>query len=71
MKKSVVLTLKVVVGVLAAIVLLLGIAFAAFHTSAVQDRLVQKATELVSDYLQTTVHIEKASISIIDQGMRL
>ena len=71
MKKSVVLTLKVVVGLLAAIVLLLGIAFAAFHTSAVQDRLVQKATELLSDYLQTTVHIEKASVSIIDQGVRL
>ncbi|MCR5513569.1 MAG: AsmA family protein [Prevotella sp.] len=71
MKKSVVLTLKVVVGLLAAIVLLLGISFAAFHTSAVQDRLVQKATELLSDYLQTTVHIEKASVSIIDQGVRL
>ena len=71
MKKSVVLILKVMAGVLAAIVLLLGIAFAAFHTSAVQDRLVQKATDLLSDYLQTTVRIEKANVSIIDQGVRL
>ena len=71
MKKSVVLILKVMTGVLAVIVLLLGIAFAAFHTSAVQDRLVQKATDLLSDYLQTTVHIEKANVSFIDQGVRL
>ena len=36
MNKAVVLTLKVLGGLLAAIILLLAVAFAAFHTDAVQ-----------------------------------
>ena len=71
MKKVLALTMKIVAGLLAAIVLLLVVAFGAFHTDAVQDRLVAKATDLLSDYLQTSVHIEKASVSIIGQGVRL
>ena len=71
MKKVLTLTMKIVAGLLAAIVLLLLVAFGAFHTDAVQDRLVAKATDLLSDYLQTSVHIEKASVSIIGQGVRL
>lgn len=71
MKKVLTLTMKIVAGLLAAIVLLLVVAFGAFHTDAVQDRLVAKATDLLSDYMQTSVHIEKASVSIIDQGVRL
>ena len=57
MKKVLTLTMKIVAGLLAAIVLLLVVAFGAFHTDAVQDRLVAKATDLLSDYLQTSVHI--------------
>jgi hypothetical protein len=71
MNKAVVLTLKVLGGLLAAIILLLAVAFAAFHTDAVQSRLVQKATDVLSDYLQTTVHIEKANVSFIGQGVSL
>jgi hypothetical protein len=63
--------MKILAGLLAAIVVLLAIAFGAFHTDAVQDRLVQESTKLLSDYLRTTVRIEKASVSIIDQGVRL
>ena len=44
---------------------------AVFHTDAVQDRLVQKATEMLADHLQTQVSIKKASVSFIDQGVRL
>ena len=50
---------------------LVGGAFAAFHTDAVQDRLVKNATEMLSDYLQTKVEIEKATVSFLDQGVRL
>ena len=50
MKKVLTLTMKIVAGLLAAIVLLLVVAFGAFHTDAVQDRLVAKATDLLSDY---------------------
>ena len=71
MKKVLILTIKIVAGLLATMIILLAVAFGAFHTDAVQDRLVEKATGLLSDYLQTSVHIEKASVSIIDQGVRL
>ena len=71
MKRVLILTMKIVAGLLAVIIILFVIAFGAFHTDAVQDRLVEKASVLLSDYLQTSVHIEKASVSIIDQGVRL
>ena len=71
MRRVLILTAKFVAGLLAAMIILLVIAFGAFHTDAVQDRLVARATELLSDYLQTNVHIEKASVSFIDQGVRL
>ena len=71
MKRFLILTMKILAGLLAAIIVLLAIAFGAFHTDAVQDRLVQKSTELLSDYLQTSVRIEKANVSFIDQGVRL
>ncbi len=71
MKRFLILTMKILAGLLAAIVVLLAIAFGAFHTDAVQERLVQKSTELLSDYLHTSVRIEKASVSFIDQGVRL
>lgn len=71
MKKIVILIAKILAGLLAGLVILLGIAFAAFHTDAVQDRLVQKATEMLADHLQTHVSIKKASVSFIDQGVRL
>ena len=71
MKRFLILTMKILAGLLAAIVALLAIAFGAFHTDAVQERLVQKSTELLSDYLQTSVRIEKATVSFIDQGVRL
>ena len=71
MRRFLILTMKILAGLLAAIVALLAIAFGAFHTDAVQERLVQKSTELLSDYLQTSVRIEKATVSFIDQGVRL
>lgn len=71
MKRALILTMKIVTGLLAAIILLLVVAFFVFHTDSVQDRLVEKATELLSNRLQTSVHIEKAKVSIIDQGVRL
>lgn len=71
MKRFLILTMKILAGLLAAIVALLAIAFGAFHTDAVQERLMQKSTELLSDYLQTSVRIEKATVSFIDQGVRL
>ena len=71
MKRVLMLILKIVGGVFATIIVLLAIAFGAFHTDAVQDRLVKEATELLSDYLKTSVRIEKASVSFIDQGVRL
>ena len=71
MKRFLILTMKILAGLLAAIVALLAIAFGAFHTDVVQERLVQKSTELLSDYLQTSVRIEKATVSFIDQGVRL
>lgn len=71
MKKIVILIAKILAGLLAGLVILLGIAFAAFHTDAVQDHLVQKATEMLADHLQTHVSIKKASVSFIDQGVRL
>ena len=57
MKRFLILTMKILAGLLAAIVALLAIAFGAFHTDVVQERLVQKSTELLSDYLQTSVRI--------------
>lgn len=71
MKRFLILTMKILAGLVAAIIVLLAIAFAAFHTDAVQKRLVQKSTELLSDYLQTSVRIEKAAVSFVDQGVRL
>ena len=71
MKKALLLTLKILGGLLAVVIILLGGAFAAFHTDAVQKRLVENATQMLSDYLQTTVRIEKANVSFIDQGVRL
>lgn len=71
MKKALLLILKILGGILAVILLLVGGAFAAFHTDAVQERLVENATQMLSDYLHTTVRIEKANVSFIDQGVRL
>ena len=71
MKRFLILTMKILAGLLAAIIVLLAIAFGVFHTDAVQGRLVQKSTELLSDYLQTSVRIEKAAVSFVDQGVRL
>ncbi len=71
MKKALLLILKILGGILAVILLLVGGAFAAFHTDAVQERLVENATQMLSDYLRTTVRIEKANVSFIDQGVRL
>lgn len=71
MKKALLLTLKILGGLLGSLVVILVVAFAAFHTDAVQNRLVENATEMLSDYLQTTVRIEKANVSFIDQGVRL
>ena len=71
MKKALLLILKILGGILAVILLLVGGAFAAFHTDAVQKRLVENATQMLSDYLHTTVRIEKANVSFIDQGVRL
>lgn len=71
MKKALLLILKILGGLLATILILLVVAFAAFHTDGVQARLVENATEMLSDYLHTTVRIEKANVSFIDQGVRL
>ena len=71
MKKALLLTLKIFGGLLATIVVLVVGAFAVFHTDAVQKRLVENATQMLSDYLHTTVRIEKANVSFIDQGVRL
>ena len=71
MKRVLILIMKIVGGLLAAIIVLLAIAFGAFHTDAVQNRLVENATQMLSDYLHTTVRIEKANVSFIDQGVRL
>ena len=71
MKKALLLTLKIFGGLLATIVVLVVGAFAVFHTDAVQKRLVENATQRLSDYLHTTVRIEKANVSFIDQGVRL
>ena len=71
MKKALLLILKILGGLLAVVLLLLVGAFAAFHTDTVQNRLVENATQMLSDYLHTTVRIEKASVSFIDQGVRL
>ena len=71
MKKALLLTLKIFGGLLVTIVVLVVGAFAVFHTDAVQKRLVENATQMLSDYLHTTVRIEKANVSFIDQGVRL
>lgn len=71
MKKALLLTLKILGGLLAVLIILAGSVFAIFHIDAVQDRLTANATQMLSDYLQTTVRIEKASVSFIDQGVRL
>jgi hypothetical protein len=69
--KALCLILKILGGLLFLLAVLVGGAFAAFHTDAVQDRLVKNATEMLSDYLQTKVEIEKATVSFLDQGVRL
>ena len=71
MKKALLLILKILGGLLAVVIVLTVGAFAAFHTDAVQKRLVDNATQMLSDYLHTTVRIEKANVSFIDQGVRL
>ena len=71
MKKALLLTLKILGGLLAVVIILIVGAFAVFHTDAVQKRLVENATQMLSDYLHTTVRIEKANVSFIDQGVRL
>ena len=71
MKRVLILIMKIAGGLVAAIIVLLAIAFGAFHTDAVQNRLVENATQMLSDYLHTTVRIEKANVSFIDQGVRL
>ena len=71
MKKTLLLILKILGGLLAVVIVLTVGAFAAFHTDAVQKRLVDNATQMLSDYLHTTVRIEKANVSFIDQGVRL
>ena len=70
-KKGLLLTSKILVSLLVVVIILLTVAFFAFHNESVQDRLVKLATELLSDYLQTSVRIEKASVSIIDQDVHL
>ena len=71
MKKALLLTLKILGGVLAVVAVLVVGVFAAFHTDSIQNRMIDEATEMLSDYLHTTVRIEKANISFIDQGVRL
>ena len=71
MKKALLLTLKILGGLLAVLIILAGSVFAIFHIDAVQDRLTANATQMLSDYLQTTVRIEKAKELLADLSLRI
>ena len=71
MKKYLVLTLKIMGGLVALlVVLLVGIALYV-NSSAGQQRLLSYATDLLQDKLETTVQIDSISINISELDVRL
>ena len=71
MKKTVVLILKIVGGIVAACVALLLALIGILHTSWIQDKAVQQVNVLLQEELKTKVEIGGASISLFGQDLRI
>jgi len=64
-------TMKVLGGVIAGIVLLLGCSVFLLNTSTVQNRLLKLATDMLTEKLKTQVTIDSVSINLFTQAMNL
>ncbi len=71
MKKVAIVLLKTLGWSAAALVLLLVTVFLVIQTDYVQNRLMQRAVTMLSDRLQTEVHLDHINISILKQSIRL
>lgn len=71
MKKTVVLILKIVGGVLATVVVLLVAALFALNSSYVQNKIIERATEELQTFLQTEVKIDSARVNLFGDDVQL
>ena len=71
MKRIVVLALKVVGGVLAAVLVLMIVMGALLNTDAFQNKVLRRATQMLSEKLNTEVKIDSVSIGFFSNDVRL
>ena len=69
MKKTIFLLLKILGGLLATVAVILTGLFIALNTSYVQNKLMQRATAELQDYLQTEVKIDSISVHIFGEDL--
>ena len=68
MKKGVKWLVGIVVGLVLVVVLLLGGGFLLINTTSFQNKLLQKATTMLAEKLQTKVAIDSISIDVKRDG---
>lgn len=71
MKRIVVLALKVVGGVLAAVLVLMIVMGVLLNTDAFQNKVLRRATQMLSEKLNTEVKIDSVSIGFFSNDVRL
>ena len=71
MRSIIIKTLKIACGIVVGIVVLLGGATLLLNTKSVQNKMLKKATELLTEKLQTTVGIDSISVNLFAQEIRL
>lgn len=71
MKRTVILLLKVLVGIVLVLAVLLGVAAILLNSDSVQNRLMRHATTLLSEKLQTQVDIDHVSVDFFGQRLQL
>lgn len=71
MKRAFILLLKVLAGIILVLAVLLGIAAVMLNSESVQNRLMQHATTLLSEKLQTQVGIDHVNIDFFGQRLQL
>lgn len=71
MRRKAALTLKILGGIVGAVLLLLLVAAVLLNTHAVQSKLVGLATERLEEKLQTRVKIDDVSVNVLTQEINL
>ena len=71
MKKTVILIAKILGGLVVTVIVAAVAILYAVHQPAVQQRLLQRATELLSEHLGTEVKMDSVSVSLVGEDIHL